>query len=99
MLEFGQKKHNKSALQTRFQSDTSFESEEFLSDGNRLSVATSYVQRVPQNNLAAKASEKESEKIDIMGILMSNDPQAAIKKLMKLPIKSFFKNGLSYRNL
>ena len=41
----------------------------------------------------------EIEKIDIMGLLMSGDPQAIIRQMMKLPIKNFFKKGISYKNL
>ena len=47
MLEFGQKKKIKSTpLHAHLQSDPSAnESEELFSDGNKLSIATSYVQR------------------------------------------------------
>ena len=47
MLEFGQKKKIKSTpLHARLESDPSAnESEELFSDGNKLSIATSYVQR------------------------------------------------------
>lgn len=60
------------------------------------SNATSYMdKRGMTNNLVAKANEVSSEpKLDIMGILMSKDPKAAITKMMKLPIKKFFKTGL-----
>ena len=46
MLEFGQKKNVKTGLHAHLESDQSAgESDELFSDGNKFSIATSYVQR------------------------------------------------------
>ena len=46
MLEFGQNKKVKTGLHAHLESDQSAgESDELFSDGNKFSIATSYVQR------------------------------------------------------